>query len=161
MYPSSSQGLSSSRAFSARASSQPLELINGPPASPTWTSSSYPRGKKPAPLRSHSASSLRFLLPLFSPPAPPPFEGCVGPSLSAEGCSERLMVILPLSFDTWACPFFSLSLGFLFCKMELTFLEQMKSHPWVGTVGKGYAKKEKRTFLRLGAPEGRNQIRTS
>jgi len=57
MQPLALQGLTGSRVLSARASSQPLELINGPPAYPTWTPSSYQREETcPTPL------PLNFLL---------------------------------------------------------------------------------------------------
>ena len=60
------QDLTGSRVFSARTSSQPLELVNGPPPPttyPTWTPSSYLREEThPTPV------PLSFLLEVLASP---------------------------------------------------------------------------------------------
>lgn len=86
MHPSALHGLTGSRVFSARASSQPLELINGPPSLSHLDPPTPTQGRTPAPPLSHSTSSFRFSLPLFSQQAPPPLGGCVRPPEQGPGC---------------------------------------------------------------------------
>lgn len=61
----------------------PQLIPPGPPA-PTG-------GRRPAPPHYQSASSFRFLLPLFSQQAPLPLGGCVKPPEQGPGCMPDLL----------------------------------------------------------------------